>query len=152
LLLLSLRVILAISLYAFLFWAVRITWAELKKAARDKIDPTIPPLSLIAHQDTDEPIYYDLTKEVNLIGRAAHCDIIVRDETVSSHHGRIYYESGQWWFQDLNSSNGSFLEENRVDRPAVLTNGDALRLGRINFQIIMSGYDQPGDKIGDLHE
>ena len=41
----------------------------------------------------------------------------------------------EWWVEDLDSTNGTFLNQIQVEEPMVITSGDDLRCGRINIQI-----------------
>lgn len=62
------------------------------------------------------------------IGRSEECAVSLQDQYVSRIHARGYYSDGQWWLEDLNSSNGLFLAEQRVAK-AALNDGVVVRLG-----------------------
>ncbi|MFI5261860.1 MAG: FhaA domain-containing protein [Candidatus Limnocylindrales bacterium] len=79
------------------------------------------------------------TREVNLsgparIGRAPDNDLVLADAGVSRVHARIAPQQGAWIFQDLGSSNGSFLNGHRVTEVA-LGRGDELRLGETRLTV-----------------
>jgi hypothetical protein len=65
------------------------------------------------------------------IGRARSADVTVRHPSVSGLHAQLAHEAGRWWLRDLGSTNGTFLDGERlepgVDRP--LTAGAELRFG-----------------------
>ena len=63
------------------------------------------------------------------IGRAPDNDIPVDNLAVSNYHARIYFEAGSLVVEDLNSLNGSFLNDIRVER-AVLKDGDSILVGK----------------------
>ena len=64
------------------------------------------------------------------IGRAAGCTVSVPDDTfVSQLHARIWNENGDVKVEDLGSTNGSYLNGNRVLRPATIHKGDRLQIG-----------------------
>jgi pSer/pThr/pTyr-binding forkhead associated (FHA) protein len=132
-LLLSLRLILIIVLYIFLGWSIRIIWKEMKHTAESITTKQTPPIILTVDQEATNPISY--TRNEIIIGRSPICDLHIQDETVSSRHGQIFYRHNQWWYEDLGSSNGSFINELDVDTPIVLTDGDRLRLGKISIEI-----------------
>ena len=48
------------------------------------------------------------------IGRGEDCDVRIQDEHVSRHHAAVTFANGQWWIQDLNSSNGILLSGERI--------------------------------------
>ncbi len=62
------------------------------------------------------------------IGRSADCEVSLQDGHVSRVHARVFFESGQWWLEDLNSSNGTYVGQERVVR-ASLSTGTTVRLG-----------------------
>ncbi len=63
------------------------------------------------------------------IGRAIECDIRLDDTYVSQQHARIFDRSGNWYVEDLGSTNGTFVNEQRLVAPAMLTPGDKVRIG-----------------------
>lgn len=63
-----------------------------------------------------------------LIGRTSDCDVAIKDEFVSRAHARVLYENGQWWVRDLQSANGIFVNEQRVEM-APVRDGLTFRLG-----------------------
>lgn len=63
------------------------------------------------------------------IGRAPDNDIQIDNLAVSNYHARVYVEAGSLVVEDLNSLNGSFLNEIRVER-AMLKDGDAILIGK----------------------
>jgi hypothetical protein len=70
-----------------------------------------------------------------LIGRAIECAIRTEDAMVSRHHARIYYLNGQYYVEDMGSSNGVFFQEQRVPRHA-LRHGDAVRCGSLWLRFV----------------
>src|SRR6202521_6044575 len=63
------------------------------------------------------------------IGRAPDNDIPIDNLAVSNYHARVYVEAGSLVVEDLNSLNGSFLNDIRVER-AMLKDGDAILIGK----------------------
>ena len=65
------------------------------------------------------------------IGRDNNNDIIISDQTVSRNHGIITFESnGNVYFEDLNSSNGSYVNGNRIFGKIRLQDTDILKVGK----------------------
>lgn len=76
---------------------------------------------------------YGLQRGRNVIGRdAAQCEIVVDDPTVSKRHAEIRYENGQFVLYDLASTNGTFVNNRRVQRQGLLDDDD-VRLGNVAF-------------------
>jgi membrane-bound lytic murein transglycosylase D len=72
------------------------------------------------------------------IGRATDCEVSLQDQFVSRVHARGYFEAGQWWLEDLNSSNGLFVNGQRLSK-VLLATGSTVRLGvqglELNFTV-----------------
>jgi hypothetical protein len=131
---LGLRVSLAVLLYLFLFWSVKTIWRDFQLTRTNASQAPIIPLILIFDRSEEESTHVLMNAE-NIVGRSIEADIHLPDETVSSHHARIFYEQKRWWIEDLNSSNGIYLNEIFLDQPAVLADKDILRLGNITAQV-----------------
>ncbi|PWH13309.1 MAG: hypothetical protein DDG59_14530 [Anaerolineae bacterium] len=131
-LLLIVRILIAVGLYAFLGWAFWTLYQDLKRQGRALSLEALPKLSLRVQNEPLPRTYQQL--EIS-IGRDAHCDLCLADSTVSSHHARIFYRQGQWWLEDLNSTNGTYLNQTLLTEPTALTSGDEIRCGQVHFKI-----------------
>lgn len=69
------------------------------------------------------------------IGRAASNSIVVDDDYVSSEHALLSLRGSQWWLEDLNSRNGTLLNEIVLESPTVVTMGDVLTIGKTQFKL-----------------
>ena len=72
---------------------------------------------------------YDLPEKDMIIGRDASADIAVDDGKVSREHARLSYANGAWSILDLGSSNGTYLNGQRVNGQQQLVNGDKIKVG-----------------------
>ena len=63
------------------------------------------------------------------IGRTPPCPVVLRDREVSRQHCQLELRNDEVWLTDLDSSNGTFLDGNRLSGPALLANGAVIRLG-----------------------
>jgi hypothetical protein len=70
------------------------------------------------------------------VGRAAGCDIVVDDDSVSAQHARLEYDLGAWRITDLQSINGTAVEGVRLapNVPTPLHYGATVRLGGVQLQ------------------
>jgi len=81
-----------------------------------------------------------LVKEVPIgnrpvtIGRAPDNDLPVDNLAVSNHHARVYYEAGRLVVEDLDSLNGTFVNDLRVER-ATLHDGDKIWIGKHHIKV-----------------
>jgi FHA domain len=64
-----------------------------------------------------------------VVGRGAECELRLDDTFVSQEHARIFAKDGSWYVEDLGSTNGTFVNEQRLAAPAMLTTGDRIRVG-----------------------
>ncbi len=76
-----------------------------------------------------------LTSSAILVGRAPSCTLVLDDDYSSSRHARLYPENGQWFVEDLGSTNGTFLGQKRVDRPMPVRPGDEVRVGASTLEL-----------------
>src|SRR5258708_10415823 len=63
------------------------------------------------------------------IGRSPDNDIPVDNLAVSNHHAKVYFEAGRMVVEDLDSLNGTFVNDLRVER-ATLHDGDNIHIGK----------------------
>ena len=76
-----------------------------------------------------------------VIGRVPGCQIKIIDNFISSKHAVIKYRDNQYWVEDLGSLNGTYLNEIKLKKPAVLANGDILRVGGVSFEFVRWAYE-----------
>lgn len=136
-LLLAIRIILAFALYAFLAWALWTMWQELKGQSAIQASRRAPLLQLLIEQPEGTRTEHYNKNEV-LIGRESTCDCIIQHSTVSSRHAQLSYHHLQWWLEDLDSTNGTFLNEEQVSSSVVLATGDRIRCGAIWIKVEIS--------------
>ncbi len=89
---------------------------------------------IIYYPHTQQDVPLSPTTAPITLGRAPDNTIVIQDGTVSSHHARFFLQGNQWYVQDLGSTNGTFVNEQRVSQYPVRI-GDKLRLGAIVVQI-----------------
>ena len=59
----------------------------------------------------------------------------MKDTTVSVRHARLSHHHGQWWLEDLGSTNGTKLNKDKVSIPTVVINGDVIECGKASISI-----------------
>ncbi|HEC23131.1 MAG TPA: FHA domain-containing protein [Chloroflexi bacterium] len=73
---------------------------------------------------------YELTRDTVTLGRDITNDIVINDPEVSRHHARLLrMASGGYSIEDLRSTNGTFVNRQRITGPHQLSNGDLIGLG-----------------------
>jgi pSer/pThr/pTyr-binding forkhead associated (FHA) protein len=68
------------------------------------------------------------------IGRSPQSDVQIDDPFASAAHARIYESDGAYYLEDQNSTNGTYLNERRVDARKRLRGEDAIRIGDTRFR------------------
>ncbi len=131
---LILRILLAAALYGFIFWAVYTIWKDLQVRTKSLAVRRIPPL-LIYPLDflQSEPHRFEVAEVI--LGRDPACTLVIADETVSARHSRFYFHQNQWWIEDLQSTNGTYLNEEPINTLTVIVSGDEIRCGQAVFRI-----------------
>lgn len=71
------------------------------------------------------------------LGRAPSNTVVLDDEFVSSHHARVYPDPNteSWAIEDLNSTNGTVVNQQRISTPTVLPAGVPVRIGATTFEL-----------------
>jgi FHA domain-containing protein len=87
-------------------------------------------LVVVKSLDLEEGEDYELNSAQLTLGRGGQNDIpLAKDEYVSARHVRFEPRQDGVWVQDLGSTNGTYLNGVRLERPRRLTNGDVVRVG-----------------------
>ncbi len=69
----------------------------------------------------------------NTVGSAADSQIVIRDSTVSGQHASVRFEDGKFTVTDLDSSNGTFLNDKKIAREE-LNDDDMIRFGDVTVK------------------
>jgi hypothetical protein len=70
-----------------------------------------------------------------LIGRAPSCTLVLDDDYSSQRHARIYPEDGGWFVEDLGSTNGTYVDRNKIEGPTTVTVGSQIRVGQSTLEL-----------------
>lgn len=136
---LALRVVLAAVLYIFLAWALFTCWQQVRQQGFLLFSRKVPLLSLTRQAPGASPRVRNFTQPEITIGRNPVCDFCLTDDSVSSRHARLSHHHGQWWLEDLASTNGTSLNENRLEFPTVVVSGDVIACGEARLTITFPG-------------
>jgi pSer/pThr/pTyr-binding forkhead associated (FHA) protein len=98
-----------------------------------------PPAGAGPDQSRDIPI----TKDEFLIGRGSDCDLRLRQSAISRHHCLIRTQGGELTLMDLGSSNGTYVNGQRVRSSMVLRSGDVIRLDVSHFVVNLGDTPEP---------
>lgn len=132
--LLIIRFLIIAALYAFIGWTVYTLWIEVYRRQEKHENISVPPLSIKYTDEQGEKIQI-ISQPLAFIGREPGCDIIIIDHSVSSRQARLSFHQNQWWVEDLNSTNGTFLNHDLLTQPAVLITDDLITCGSADLSI-----------------
>ena len=71
-----------------------------------------------------------------IVGRAPNCDFVVGDDSASSRHARLFRRGSEWFIEDLDSRNGTFVSGARIDQPERIAVGTDIKLGRSLLRLV----------------
>jgi hypothetical protein len=69
------------------------------------------------------------------VGRADACQIKLGDTYISQFHARLYPRDGNWYVEDLGSTNGTYLNQRKLTGPSEVHAGDVVRLGKTTLEL-----------------
>ena len=69
------------------------------------------------------------------IGRSSESGLVIRDDYTSSHHARLVLWGEQWMIQDLDSTNGTWHDGQRVASPVPVKVGAPIKVGATTFEL-----------------
>lgn len=140
------------GLFALLFlfiwrsmrWVVRgLSVAEASAAAerggrrRRESAPTLPPgpsTLLVQGRSDAKPRTVKLSASMT-VGRAPECELRLDDTYASQQHARLFAKNNSWFVEDLGSTNGTFVNEQKLAAPAMLQAGDKVRVGQTVMEL-----------------
>jgi pSer/pThr/pTyr-binding forkhead associated (FHA) protein len=130
-----LRIIMVACLYGFLLWALYTLWRDLRIQNLILTIHRVPPITLSFSQNGEIKTQRFTSAEL-VVGREPACDLHIVNDTISARHTRLSYHHNQWWVEDLQSTNGTFLNGERIITPTIIIHGDLLQCGNVEFQVV----------------
>ncbi|MFD3805201.1 FHA domain-containing protein [Streptomyces sp. NPDC058611] len=94
------------------------------------------PTKLVVSEGTLTGTTVALAGQTITLGRAHDSTIVLDDDYASSRHARIYPDrDGQWIVEDLGSTNGTYLDRNRLTTPTPIPPGAPIRIGKTVIEL-----------------
>jgi pSer/pThr/pTyr-binding forkhead associated (FHA) protein len=93
------------------------------------------PRSLVVTAGALKGTSLDLAQEQITLGRANDATLVLNDDYASSRHARIFPQDGQWIVEDLGSTNGTYLDRQKVTRPMPVPVGVPIRIGKTVLEL-----------------
>jgi pSer/pThr/pTyr-binding forkhead associated (FHA) protein len=102
-----------------------------KKTKRTRGEPRI----LVITQGSQAGQSAELADGVILIGRGADAQLSLDDDYVSTRHARVVSGENGIYVEDLGSTNGSYVNNQRITAPTTVTLSDTIRIGRTTMRL-----------------
>lgn len=71
-----------------------------------------------------------------VLGRSPDCDFVLGDDFASARHARLFRRGSDWFVEDLDSRNGTFVAGTRIDQPERVDTGTSIRVGRTTVRLV----------------
>ena len=97
--------------------------------------PHGPATTLVITSGGKAGLEIPLGSEPLMIGRASDAGLQIRDDYTSTHHARLLLWGSDWVVQDLDSTNGTFVDGRRIDTPTQVPIGTPVKVGATTFEL-----------------
>lgn len=91
-------------------------------------------------------------KQDMLVGRHQDCDLVLQSSAISRRHAAFSVRDDQLWLTDLNSSNGTFVNDLKIAQETLLTQGDIVQFANLKFALLAENVDLVIDESLELPE
>jgi hypothetical protein len=125
-------------LYLFLIVVVAVIWWDLRVASRRAREPRrrYGQLIVVDGGATElSPGEAFPLRPVTSLGRALTNTVVLPDLAASVEHALLTFRDGQWWLEDLDSTNGTFLNDARLEEPAIVGEEDVIEVGQVRLKL-----------------
>ena len=101
------------------------------------------------HSITDELTGQDINIERDmLVGRHQDADIVLQSAEISRRHAALLLKENQLWVQDLNSSNGTYVNKVRIQHETALVDKDIVQFASLQFAVMHSAAaEKPAEDL-----
>jgi len=142
-------------LYLFFLRVLRAVWAEVNLPRQLAAAPPVaapapaqaprssrrrrnaPPTHLVVVEPrARKGQAYQLDGDELTVGRASGCQVALPDDYASSLHARVFRRDGGLFLEDLGSTNGTFLNDQKVSGPVAMQRGDRVKIGGTVLEVV----------------
>lgn len=130
-----LRISFVVLIYVFLFMVARALWRDLRAGVAGAGQP-LGRLTVVAAQEGKPAAGTSFPLEaINSLGRDVNNSIVVDDTFVSADHALLTFRGRAWYVEDRGSTNGTWLNGQRVEGLLPLGYGDEVQIGQVRFRL-----------------
>jgi FHA domain len=102
-----------------------------RKGRRQRGEPRVLTIS----QGSQAGLSAELAGGMIMIGRGADCQLILDDDYVSTRHARVVATANGIYVEDLGSTNGTYVNGQRITAPTTITLADSVRIGKTMLRL-----------------
>lgn len=131
----GIRLLFLLLLYLFLARVIRVLLRDLRAAAREPVQR--PGRLVVLESPAGEPAIGRLfaLDVITTLGRDVNNAIVIDDPFASADHAVLTFRGRNWFLEDLDSTNGSFVNGHRISGVAPLGYGDEIQVGQVRMRL-----------------
>jgi len=130
-----LRIGFVVLIYVFLFMVARALWQDLRAGVSGAGRPLGRLVVIAAKEGRPAPGTSLPLDAINSIGRDVNNSIVVDDSFVSADHAMLTFRGRAWYIEDRGSTNGTYLNGQKVEGLLPLGYGDELQIGQVRLRL-----------------
>lgn len=131
----ALRLGFLLLIYLFFFFVARALWRDLRAGVSGAGRPLARLVVVAAPEGRPEPGTSIPLDAVNSIGRDVNNAIVLDDSFVSTEHSLLTFRGRAWYVEDRGSTNGTWLNGQRIDGLWPLGFGDEIQIGQVRLRL-----------------
>jgi len=131
----ALRIAFVLLIYAFFVLVARALWQDLRAGVAGAGRPLARLVVVGAPEGRPPPGTSIPLDAVNSLGRDVNNSIVVDDSFVSAEHALLTFRGRAWYIEDRGSTNGTWLNGQRVEGLLPLGYGDEIQVGQVRLRL-----------------
>lgn len=134
------KIIIVVIIYCIIVYALKIMYNDMKNDGRKKRKKRIKFGLEIVERGENQNLQNGSVVPMDdylTIGRAEDNLVSLSDKYVSSHHLKIYIRNNEYILEDLGSTNGTFVNDRKINGKVIVRKGDKIKVGSSIFKVII---------------
>ena len=136
----ALKVLVIVLIYFVIFYALKIMYKDTKTPSkgRNKVKKATMGLEVLQAGENSNLKTGGVLPLADIItmGRKSDNTVVLDDKYVSSHHMKIFKRNNEYVIEDLDSTNGTKVNDIRIENRVTLRSGDIVKVGTAIFKLI----------------